>query len=123
MYLFLAALGPRRCAGLLVVSDGYSSLRCAGLSLRWPLLLRSMGPRCAGLSSCGLLALERHLSSWWHTGSRAQAQQSWPSGLVAPRHVGSSPTRARTHVPCTGRQTPNHCTTREARFNFFVLIY
>ena len=36
-------------------------------------------------------------------------------GLVAPRHVGSSRTRARTRVPCIGRQILNHCTTREVR--------
>ena len=35
------------------------------------------------------------------------------AGLVAPRHVGSSRTRAWTSVPCIGRQVPNHCTTRE----------
>ncbi|KAJ8798770.1 hypothetical protein J1605_016573 [Eschrichtius robustus] len=35
-------------------------------------------------------------------------------GLVAPRHVGSSQARARTHVPCIGRQILNHCATREA---------
>ena len=34
-------------------------------------------------------------------------------GLVAPRHVGSSRTRARTQVPCTGRWILNHCATRE----------
>ena len=44
----------------------------------------------------------------------AQAQQLWLTGLVAPRHVGSSQTRARTHVPCIGRQILNHCATREA---------
>ena len=48
----------------------------------------------------------------------------WCTGPVAPRHVGSSQTRARTHVPCTGRQTPNHCTTREVQtalvFIFFL---
>ena len=44
----------------------------------------------------------------------AQAQQLWPTGPVAPRHVGSSQTRARTRVPCTGRQILNHCATREA---------
>ena len=38
----------------------------------------------------------------------------WLTGPVAPRHVGSSQTRARTRVPCTGRQTLNHCATREA---------
>ena len=38
----------------------------------------------------------------------------WLTGLVTPRHVGSSQTRARTRVPCIGRQTLNHCATREA---------
>ena len=38
----------------------------------------------------------------------------WLTGPAAPRHVGSSQTRARTHVPCIGRQTLNHCATREA---------
>ena len=40
----------------------------------------------------------------------------WCTGLVALQHVGSSWTRAQTHVPCIGRQTPNHCATREARW-------
>ena len=44
----------------------------------------------------------------------AQAQQLWLMGLLAPRHVGSSQTRARTHVPCISRQILNHCATREA---------
>ena len=39
----------------------------------------------------------------------------WLTGLVAPRHVGSSQTRARTRVPCIGRQILNLCATREAR--------
>ena len=38
----------------------------------------------------------------------------WLTGLVAPRHVGSSQTRARTRVPCIGRRILNHCATREA---------
>ena len=38
----------------------------------------------------------------------------WSTGLVAQQHVGSSQTRALTHVPCIGRQIPNHCATREA---------
>ena len=38
--------------------------------------------------------------------------------------MGSSQTRARTPVPCIGRQILNHCATREALFLFFfVLIY
>ena len=47
-------------------------------------------------------------------GSRAQAQYLWHMCFVAPRHVGSSRTRARTCVPCTGRRILNHCATREA---------
>ena len=46
----------------------------------------------------------------------AQAQQLRLTGPVAPRHVGSSRTRAQTRVPCISRQTLNHCATREARF-------
>ena len=38
----------------------------------------------------------------------------WLTGPVAPRHVGSSQTRARTRVPCIGRQILNHYATREA---------
>ena len=52
----------------------------------------------------------------------------WLTGLVAPRHVGSSQTRARTRVPCIGRQTLNHCATREAllaafKISFSLLFY
>ena len=38
----------------------------------------------------------------------------WLTGPVAPWHVGSSQTRARTRVSCISRQTLNHCATREA---------
>ena len=103
-WVFVAAHG----LSLVAVSGGYSSLWCAGFSLRWLLLLRSMGSRhtgfssCGmGLSSCGSWALECRLSS---CGSR---------GSVAPRHVGSSRTRARTRVPCIGRWILNHCATRQ----------
>ena len=41
---------------LVAVSGGYSSLQCAGFSWRWLLLLRSMGSRRAGFSSCGTRA-------------------------------------------------------------------
>ena len=39
------------------------SLRCAGFSLPWLLLLPSTGSRRVGFSSCGSRALERRLSS------------------------------------------------------------
>ena len=72
--LFIFILG---CVGslllrrlsLVAASGGYSLLRCAGFSLRWLLLLQSMGSRRAGFSSCGAWA------QWlWLVGSRAQAQ-------------------------------------------------
>ena len=37
-----------RGLSLVAASGGHSSLRCAGLSLSWPLLLRSTGSRRAG---------------------------------------------------------------------------
>ena len=64
-WVFVAA----RRLSLVVVSRGYSSLRCTGFSLRWLLLLWSTGSKRAGFSSCGSWALERRLSS---CGARAQ---------------------------------------------------
>ena len=43
-WVFFAA----RELSLVAASGGYSSLRCAGFSLRWLLLCRSTGSRCAG---------------------------------------------------------------------------
>ena len=70
-WVFVAARG----LSLVAASGGYSSLWCAGFSLRWLLLLRSTGSRregsvvvARGLSSCGSQALEHRLSS---CGSRA----------------------------------------------------
>ena len=48
-------------------------------------------------------------------GFGAQAQQLWLRGLVDPRHVGSSQTRARICFPCIGRILIG-CTTREVHF-------
>ena len=51
----------------------------------------------------------------------------WCIGLVAPRYVGSSWTRAQTRVPCIGRQILNHCASREAPsvgvFSFLVFNF
>ena len=44
-------------------------------------------------------------------------------GLVALWHVGSSRTRARTRVPCTGRRILNHCATREVPIFSFPNLY
>ena len=46
----------------------------------------------------------------------------WLTGLVAPQHVGSSQTRARTRVPCIGRQILNPCATREAPRRTFAFL-
>ena len=91
IFLFMAVLGLRFCA------RAFSS--CG----KWgPLFIAVRGPHYRGLSCCGAQAPD------------AQAQELWLTGLVAPRHVGSSQTRARTRVPCIGRQILNHCATREA---------
>ena len=98
-WVFVAARG----LSLVAASGGYSLLQCVDFSLRWLLLLQSMGSRHTGFSSRG-----------------AWAQQLWRMGLVALRHVGSSRTRARTHVPCIDRRILNHCATREAPGLFLV---
>ena len=51
-WVFVAACGLSRVA----LSGGYSSLRCAGFSLPWFLLLQSVGSRRTGFSSCGTRA-------------------------------------------------------------------
>ena len=60
-------------------------------------------------SCCRAQALE-HVG---FSNCRTWPQQLWHTGLVAPRHVGSSRIRDRTHVPWTGRWILNHWTTRE----------
>ena len=74
---------------LVTVSRGYSSLCCAGFSLRWPLLLWSIGSRLSGFRHCGAWAL----GALWH--------------------VGSLRTRNRTHVSWIGRCILYHWATRE----------
>ena len=103
---------------LVEASGSYSSLWRAGFSLRWLLLLRSTGSRRTGFSSWGRRAsivVACELQQLWLAGSRAQAQQLSHTDLVAPRHVGSSWTRARTCVPCLGRQILNLCASRGAQ--------
>ena len=58
-WIFVAVRG----LPLVAASGGYSSLQCAGFSLRWLLSSRSMGSRYSGFSSCGTRALERRLNS------------------------------------------------------------
>ena len=78
-WVFVAVHG----LSLVVASGGYSSLWCTGISLQWLLLLQSTGSRHTGFSSCGVWA------QWlWLVGSRAQPQQLWHMGLVAPLACG-----------------------------------
>ena len=100
IYLFIYG-----CVGSSFLCEGSLQLRQAGATLH-------RGARAShhrGLSCCGAQAPD------------AQAQQLWLTGPVALRHMGSSQTRARTRVPCIGRQTLNHCTTREAPKLHFLL--
>ena len=88
-----------------------SSLPCEG-----PLQLRRVG---ATLHRGAWASHHRGLSRCGAEAPDAQAQQLWLTGPAAPRHAGSPQARARTRVPCTGRQTPNHCATREAPMIIF----
>ena len=87
------------CVGSSFLCERFLQLRQAGATLHRD----ARASHYRGLSCCGAQAPD------------AQAQQLWLTGLVAPRHVGSSQTRARTRVSCIGRQILNHCATREAR--------
>ena len=112
IYLFIFG-----CVGSLLLRTGFLQLRRAGATLR----CGARASHCSGFSCCGARALGAPASvvvatraqQLWLAGSRANAQQLWCTGLVAPRHVGSSQTRARTPVPCFGRRILNHCATRE----------
>ena len=97
-FFFLIYLFIFGCAGSSFLREGPLQLRQVGATLH-------RGARAShhrGLPCCRAQAPD------------AQAQQLWLTGPAAPRHVGSSQTRAQTRVPRIGRQTPNHCATREA---------
>ena len=97
---FLAALGLRCCM------QAFSSRGEQGYS-----------------SGCGAWACRWGGFSLWSMGSRAQAQQLWPTGLIGPRHMGSSRTRSQTHVLCVGRQILNHWTIREIPVVRFLFVF
>ena len=90
------------CVGSSFLCEGFLQLWRAGATLHRD----ARASHYHGLSCCGAQAPD------------AQAQQLWLTGLVAPQHVGSSQTRARTRVPCIGRQILNCCATREAHPHF-----
>ena len=91
-YLFLTVLGLRFCA------RAFSSC-----GKRGPLFIAMRGPLTIAASPVAEHRLQTR-----------RLQQLWLTGPVAPQHVGSSQTRARTHVPCIVRQILNHCATRGA---------
>ena len=117
MYLFLTALGLCCCVQAFSSCGKWGLLFLAvhGLLTAVASLVAEHGLQSAGFSSCGTWAQQL-----WLAGSRAQAQQLWCTGLAAPWHVGSSRTRARTRVPCIGRQILNHCATREVPARLFL---
>ena len=104
LFIYLFIFG---CVRSSFLCEDFPQLRQAGATLH----RGARASHCRGLSRCGAQAPD------------AQAQQPWLTGPVAPRHVGSSQTRARTRVPCIGRQTLNHCATREAPTLIFLIIY
>ena len=103
LFIYLFIYG---CVGSSFLCEGFLQLRQAGATPH----RGARASHCRGLSCCRAQAPD------------AQAQQLWLTGLVALRHVGSSQTRARTRVPCIGRQILNHCATREAQGLFFNTI-
>ena len=107
-YLFIYLL-IMVCVGSLLLCTGLLQLWQAGATLR----CGARASHCGGFPCCGARTLGKRAQQLWHTDSRAQAQQLWRTGLVAPWHVGSSQTRARTRVPCIARWILNLCATRE----------
>ena len=81
------------CVGSSLLCEGFLQLWQVGATLHHGAqAFHYRGPSC-----CGAQAPD------------VQAQQLWLTGPV-----GSSKTRARTHVPCIGRQILNRYATREA---------
>ena len=100
LYLFIYFC----CVGSSFLCEGFLQLRQAGATLH----RGAQASHHHGLSCCGAQAPD------------AQTQYLWLTGPVAPRHVASSQTRARTRVPCINRQILNHCATREALNQYFI---
>ena len=73
-----------------------------------------------------LFAVEQGLSLLWLLllwSTRSRHMGLWPMGLTAPRHVESSHSQDRTHVPQMGKQIPNHWTTREVLLQDFFFYF
>ena len=89
--LFLAALGLRCC------TRDFSSCHERGSTLH----CGARSSHCGGFSCCRA----------WALGAQASVVVQH-AGLVAPWHVGSSQTRAGTHVPCIGKIGRASCRER-----------
>ena len=89
IYWFLGSAGSLRLSVLFSTCSEWELLsNCsAGFSLWWLLSLWTMGSRVCRLQYLQFPGL-------------------WSMGLVAPWHVGSSQSRDRTRVSCTGRRIP-----------------
>ena len=98
-------LGHCCCAGfsLAVESGGYSLAVVGRLLIVAAALVAEHGLGHVGLRSCSTWA--QYLLP---PGSRAQAQQLWHTGLVAPWHVRSCQIRDHIHVSRIGRQIHYH---------------
>ena len=118
--VFVAPHGLSLVAG----SGGCSLGTCVGFSSSGLLItvasvfLTDPGLQLHGCSNCSTWAQQ-----WWCMGCRAQGQQLWDTGLIAPWHVGSSQTRNQTGVPCIARQILDHWTTGEAHSRIFNYFY
>ena len=117
-WVFVAAHG----LSLVVVSGGYSSLRCAGFSLQ------SMGSRRVGFSSCSTWAQQlwhagpraHRLQQLWHAGSAVVLRELQSTGSVVVVHglscsvaCGIFPEQGLNPCPLHQQEILNHCATRE----------
>ena len=90
--------------GLQRASEGCSSLRCMGFSMRWLLSLRSTGSRRAAFSNGDSWALEHrhtHMHMCIAVAHRLRCSEA----------CGIFPDRGSTHVSCAGRQLRHHWAT------------
>ena len=97
--------------GLRCFAQPFSSCSKQGLVFVAVLgLLGGTVSQCGGFSCC-----RGHTPGARASVGAARTQQLWHTGSVALRHVGSSQTRDRTHVPCLGKWIPIHSTTQEVQ--------
>ena len=98
---------------------------CAGSSFLWGGGFSSLC-KCGLFSSCSMQASHCNSFSLWSMDCRCvgfsrcctRAWHLWCRGLVASWHVGSSPARDQTCIPCIGRPTLNRWTTRAVLVEF-----